>query len=194
MSNNQNSKRIVKVFNLLKPQEDPPTAWDLVYEWLTSRAKLILIVAQVAIVAVFFAKFLVDSEAKYLEEQIISKDQQMQEAYTELEPEIRSFQLKTQNYARLWEGSSRYADVFDEVSNFVSTTDELTLSFSSGVLSITGFGDRGILTDFEIAIRNSQSFYDVELFEVKSEGSDLAIGNSNFGLRAEVDENIQRDF
>ena len=42
-------KHIRAVFNLLKPQVAPPTAWDTVYDWLATRARFIMIFSQVLI-------------------------------------------------------------------------------------------------------------------------------------------------
>jgi Tfp pilus assembly protein PilN len=190
----QQYQHIRKIFNLLTPQAAPPTAWDNVYSWLVDKARIVMILAELMVAFVFLAKIVVDTQAKQLDETLTRLDQQFQFTYSAAEPRLRTLQQKVTTYSSVWKKSSSYADLLTELGTLLSSPNsQLNISINDDALNINGITTEGELVAFEAAIKASPSFSQVELFEVKSEGTNIADKTSGFGLRAKINKHSGRD-
>lgn len=66
------NNKIPQSINLLLPVNSPEDVWDKMYDWLFNVGKYILILVQVVVLAVFFARFTVDRKNNDLTEEVNS--------------------------------------------------------------------------------------------------------------------------
>lgn len=98
---NLSTSRVRKVFNLLKPEHAPPTAWDRIYKWLITRARLVIIVSEIIVALAFVAKVGVDLRTKELDEQLQTNFSELSQLATGVEPELRAIQVDARAYEKL---------------------------------------------------------------------------------------------
>lgn len=186
-------QRIKKVFNLLKPKKEPPTAWDKVYGWMVTRARVIIIVLQVFIAIAFISKVVVDLQARTITEEIKRIDADIAFNFGSVEPRIRTLQQKSGAFVNIWKKSTSYTPVLKEINTYLNVNNpELTVAFSDNTLTITGIANRNQVAEVEQAIKTSSNFLNVELFEIKAEGNEVTQGIGGFGIRATINPTIVR--
>ena len=187
-------KRIRKVFNLLQPKSAPPTAWDNIYNWLVTRARLIMIVAEILVVVVFVSKVLVDIQAKNYDDTIKALDEQIQFEYKSVEPRVRTFQQKTASYASLWKQSSSYAEILAEIRSYlVDSQAEVVISVLDNFIEVKGVASNTDVQALEAAMKSSSTFTAVQLAEVTADGVELFSGNRGFEILANITSGSERE-
>lgn len=187
------TRKVKSVFNLLKPKQPPRTSWDKFYDWLLQRARIVLFIAQIAIITVFGAKVLVDLQAKLIEDQITEIDQKLDFEYAQAIPRIAMLQQQTSSYAKLWENSYAYAGIVREIDSYIDESEvEIEITINANEMNLTGIGDRTGVAELEQQLKQSDTFRTVELYEIKSEGSQVAADQGGFGIRVTFPETTMR--
>lgn len=168
-----------KIFNLLKPELPPPTAWDKIYDWLATRARVVVVVCEILVVVCFALKVIVDIQSKDINEALDAKSRDLGSFFGTIEPELRLIQQKSRAYERLWEGSSKYSEVLNEILSYIPNPGvNITISMSGENVTIRGDDELGALQSIESKMKVSSNFTDVQL-ELNTEGNqpDLPVGS-----------------
>lgn len=182
------------IFNLLKPIEPPATVWDKIYDWLVKQARVIVMIAEVFIAVAFFAKVIVDTQAKDKQEDV---DALIAEAnlYTDENgvANARKFRyLQIQNrdrdYISLWNNSSNVSNVLSEIYSYVpNQSNDITITVSSGNVTISGQLELSTLEQIEDQIDGSDTFASSEITLI-IEQSDAQAGVGTYILQATLAE------
>lgn len=181
-----------KGFNLLQPQEAPPTFWDKIYAWVLGTARVIIIAVELVVLGVFVGRFIVDGNTKNLDEQI-SVEQRRLDALATKEESFRKIQNKLAVYEEMWVGASSYTSVLREIDTYLpSSSADITLQVSGRDLVIRGFADLTAISSLEKSMKSSDSFERVEVFEVQEQGGGQVGGV--FAVRGVIDDTNLRIF
>jgi len=174
----------LKGFNLLRKQSSPPTAWEKIYGWVLGTARVIVIVVELIVVASFVTRVVVDTQAKQLDKKLETRELSMA-AFADAEADYRLTQKKTGNYKMLWQNSSDYATVLKELENYLNANfTNMNISIIDQELTIRAEGDVDKISIFEAQMKNSESFVNVETFELDRDSSGGR--RASFGLRAVI--------
>jgi hypothetical protein len=146
-------------FNLLKPIHPPKTLWDKVYDWVLNRARIVFLITEILIAIAFFGKVIQDTDAKNKEREIERLNGELAFYQTSLEPEFRLLHLKDQNYIAIWNASSDYSSVLNEIySFFPSGVNNISIKIEGNKVSLVGNEDLSILLQIEAKFKASQTF------------------------------------
>jgi hypothetical protein len=168
------SKHTTRIFNLLKPYKAPPTSWDKIYDWLLGRARIVMIVAEIVVALSFAGKVIVDVQAKNLDDQIEVKDFELSQFANTIEPKLRTLQQKALTYTKVWEGSSRYAEILKEINGYIPNAGaDLNIRINGNQVTIRGDDSLGTLSLIESAIRNSSTFSSVSVSSLSSDSGEV---------------------
>jgi hypothetical protein len=173
-----------KTFNLLTPLEPPKTYWDKVYEWLVSKAKIVLMIIEVLIVITFFSKILVDNYGKNLK-------QQYNKIKTEIDVEsgneaaFRKYQQKETDYKKLWDYSTNYSLIIAEIYSYLATNAEVSVLIEGNKITINGYLPLTESRDLEDQIKSSATFQNV-VADLTVETADLESNQGQFIITADV--------
>jgi len=180
-------------FNLLQPQEAPPTFWDKAYAWVVGTARVIIIVVEVIVFGAFVARFILDTQTKNLEEQIALQTVKL-DALAEKEKYFREVQQKTVAQEDLWKTASNYAPILKEVDAYIpANSTDIDLQLKDDVMLIRGFTNFTTVSRMEASIKNSSTFTQTEVVEIQNEGGGTE-DSGNFGLRAILTKFNGREF
>lgn len=80
MQVNMSSKKELGTINLLNPMNPPQDAFSLIYNWLNSAGKFILIIVEGVVLVAFFTRFILDKQNNDLTEAINNKVTVLSEA------------------------------------------------------------------------------------------------------------------
>ncbi|MBE0573852.1 hypothetical protein IH575_03045, partial [Candidatus Dojkabacteria bacterium] len=108
-----------RIFNLLKPVQPPPSFWDKFYNWILTRARVVILITELLIVAAFVGKVIVDTQARTKDEEIQNLRAENSFYATEREPIFRDFQRRDVTYQRIWSNSSEYNEVLNEIYSYI---------------------------------------------------------------------------
>lgn len=183
-----------RIFNLLKPYKPPPTAWDKIYEWLVTRARAIMVIAELLVVISFVGKIVVDVQAKNLDDQIIAGQGTLGRLSVSVEPTIRKIQQKSEAYLNIWNASSGYADILDEIHTYVANpSEDIVVRIQGNSVTIRGGSTIDELKVIEQRMRNSGTFTDVTIPTLNAEGSDISSGQAQYVFNARIAVDAVRD-
>lgn len=178
-----------RVFNLLSPYQSPPTTWDKIYDWLLGRARIVMLIAEFAVVISFVLKVAVDTEAKNLNEEIETNNFELQQYAATIEPQIRLIQLRAQGYKNLWENSSAYSAILNEIySYFPNLSANIVVRITGSEVTITGDGNLIDFSRVETQMKNSDTFSEVVVQNINSEGGEVVSGQGSYALVAKIKE------
>lgn len=153
-----------RIFNLLKPTIEPPTAWDKIYMWIVGKARVVMVIAEVVVAITFVAKVVVDIQAKDLDEQINKREAELSLYAKQVEPEIRKLQQKAITYEKVWKRASDYGPILEEINSYISVTEKsIAVRFSGENVSVRGGGNLEVLKKIESNMRGSTTFSNVQL-------------------------------
>lgn len=158
------TQRRRRIFNLLKPYLPPPTAWDKVYEWLVGKARIVMVVIELLVVATFFVKVFVDIQAGAYNLQIERIGRQLDIREGSIEPSFLRIQQKSAGYSSVWNLSASYAGIVTEVLTYIGTVDpKLDVRVASDQLRITGATSLSRLQTIENQLKSSANLKDVRI-------------------------------
>lgn len=182
-------------FNLLKPYLSPPTAWDKIYEWILGKARVIILLVEVVVVAAFIGKVVVDIQAKNLTELVTAKNGELSRFAVTVEPQIRKVQQKSESYLKLWNASSGYSAVLTEIHSYIpNTAAEIVIRITGDKVTIRGGDSLSSIAEIEGKMKNSNTFTDVSVPTLSSEESGVNIGEGTYVFDARIVKNQFRIF
>ncbi len=158
------SKRRRHIFNLLKPQVSPPTAWDKIYEWLVKRARVVIVVCELMVALLFITKVIVDLEGQHLQESLAEQAVVLDQYFGTVEPKLRDIQQKSRTYTKLWEKSTSYAAVLAEVQSYiVNPAAKIDVLITGEKVTLRGSESLAILRGIEEQMKASTTFSNARL-------------------------------
>ena len=132
-----------------------------------------MVVAEIIVAISFAGKVVVDVQAKNLDDQIETKDFELSQFATSVEPELRTLQQKTLTYTKVWDGASQYAEILKEINGYIPNAGaDLNIRINGDQVTIRGDDSLGTLSLIEAAIRNSATFTDVSVSSLVSDRGD----------------------
>jgi hypothetical protein len=178
MANAKTPPKTKRNFNLLKPYKAPPTAWDKVYDWLINKARVVMLVSEVAVAISFVGKVVVDVQAKNLDDAIKGKVFELSQYAPVIEPNLRQIQQKANVFTNIWEASSGYSDVLKEIYSYVpNPAADLSIRIAESDVTITGGDSLEALSQIEAKMKASATFVSSETkINLNSEGSAVQQG------------------
>ncbi|MCA9383572.1 hypothetical protein KC909_04345 [Candidatus Dojkabacteria bacterium] len=181
-----------KGFNLLKPQIEPPTVWTKIYEWIVGTARLIVIVVEIVVVIAFGFRVVLDIQGNQLTEQIDDKERILN-AFQEAESRYVRVQNKTRAFNFSWTDATIYTDVYVEINGYLpQDATELTVQVDGDLIFITGTAPISQVGVLETAFKNSNTFINTELVQIKADGNSEN-NNAEFSLRSKIKELDKRE-
>lgn len=182
-----------RVFNLLKPEKAPQSAWDKIYDWLVVRARITILVCEVIILIAFVAKVAVDIQTKDLNEALEAKSQVLAEFFGTVEGELRDIQQRSRVYQNVWEFSNSYAAILREINSYIANPGvEVVVALSGSNLTIRGDDNLQALQTIEAKMKSSPSFTDVKL-ELNTEGNQTSGTQGKYVISAKIVKVTQRE-
>lgn len=161
-------------FNLLKPILPPKTAWDKVYDWILGRARIVVLATIILIALAFVAKVIVDTDAKNKDKAIGVLKIQLDFYGSKIEPDLRTFASKTDNYIKLWNGASGVSTAISEVYSYISDpAADVTVKVDADRISIVGTENLTLLKDLESKLRASPTFSSVTFSDLTLQKQDI---------------------
>lgn len=181
-----------RYFNLLKPIEDPKSAWDKIYDWIIGKARIVLLSTEIVMVMIFFTKVVVDNIEKNKLQEFDRVEQELINLETQYEQEFRKIQARVIDYQNLWQSSNQLYPIFDEVIRYINVpNNQFSLTISSfGSVTIEGYEQLGRLRDIETAMKASNSFVDVGIDTLSLEQTDIIDERGRYSLTGSIDSKI----
>lgn len=174
-----------RTFNLLRPVEPPPTIWDKVYTWIVINARIVILITELLIAFAFLGKIIEDTAAKNKDKQIEKERTELSFYSAEKEPLFRSIQDKVEQYEILWNSSSSYSDVLNEIYSYVSNSgSDVTIRINKSKVSVFGYVDLTALKELESAMKNSKTFENVYLDNLSLEKKEIQLEKGQYALIA----------
>lgn len=181
-----------RVFNLLKPVEKPKDFWDKVYGWIITQARLVIIVVEIFLVLLFFARVIIDNEGKNKRDFFYSNSvfNTLKAFESQNSTEFREIQIKGQEYAKIWNNSSNVSTVFDEAFSIVSpNVKNLSIEVQRNILVIRGQDSIVSINILESSLKRSNSFLEV-LVDISSDQRQSEEQIADFTITAKIAEEI----
>jgi hypothetical protein len=181
----------LKGFNLLQDNTAPPDMWDKIYEWVSKVGRLIVIVVEIIVIVSFAARVIIDTEASNLQEQEQTLSTNLT-ALKQSENNFRDMQDRFRTYKDIWGLASTYSEVITEVlDEQPSDVDELNFNVQGDTINFRGKASLNQIGQFEEALKDSETFNLVEVFEVESDSGENS-GNAiaSFGIRMVIRNDI----
>ncbi len=176
-----------RIFNLLKPVTPPPSAWDKIYEWILGKARIVVLITEIIIAVAFVFKVIEDTTAKNKDKQIDQLNSELTLYSQQLEPEFRQIQNKAGDYIVLWDSSSEYNNVINEVFSYIENpSSDVSVRAGKGTISITGFDDLSQLQKLEDSMKNSKTFSSVDIRDLTLEGEEVTANKGRYLLQATI--------
>lgn len=171
-------------FNLLQNNE-PPDAWDKIYDWVTNTGRVIVIVVELIVVASFFVRIVVDTQTKNLQEE----EKQLTQTLLSLagnESKFRDYQERFNTFRAVWNGASSFTEAMNELNRIVipARIDELSININGQNISIRGIATGSSLKTLEEQLRASTKFASVRVPQLES-GANVELGRS-YNISIEV--------
>lgn len=167
-----------KNINLLQERGAPPTLWEKIYDWMTNTCRIIVIFTELLVLGAFGWRFWLDRELNDLKDAIEDQGEVLKNLADD-EAEIRVLQDKLLAYGQLWDSSSNYSLVFNEINRYVPTnTEDLTVALrydkDGRSFTIEGQVEREEIDELENDLKDSSvNFSDVVLASIDDKGDNL---------------------
>ncbi|MBU0976252.1 MAG: PilN domain-containing protein [Patescibacteria group bacterium] len=164
-----------KSVNLLQKRGAPPTFWERLYEWMTNTCRIIVVLTEVLVLGAFGWRFWLDRTINDLNDDIERKGEVLK-SLSEQEQEIRLIQTKVDTYRTIWNASSNFSPIFEELNRYIPDgVDELVVSISSSrefqSMSVSGEVEREKIDKLENNLKDSNTFTDVVLSTIQRKSS-----------------------
>lgn len=173
------------VFNLLKPLTPPPTVWDKVYQWVLFRARIVIMIMELIVVLAFVLKIIEDTNARNKEKYIERLQSELAFFSSEIEPEIRNFQIRGTNYALIWEDSQIVSPILKEIFSYIQNTGaQVAVKSDKNRFSVYGYDDLASLRVLEAQMKNSQTFSSVFIDSLSLDEREVIENKGSFVLVA----------
>lgn len=180
-----------RIFNLLKPAEEPRSVWDKIYDWVLSRARIVILITELLIAVAFVGKVIEDTGAKEKDKQIALLQSQLT-FYSSKEPVFRDFQKRTSEYNQIWSTSNEYKKILDEVYSYIPNQGaELSIKIEKNNLTVLGYDDLTAVKELETAMKASPTFSSVIIDNLTLEQKEVLQQKGQYVLVATI-KNVKR--
>jgi Tfp pilus assembly protein PilN len=172
-------------FNFLKPQVEPPSVWTKVYDWVVSTARVILIIAEIAVIIALGVRIVIDIQGKQLDEQIKNL-QSLMDIRKDEETKYRTLQSHVQGFATAWTNTPSYAAILVAVNKELPlSATNIQVSINTNTVSISGYALSSELNVMEKDLKTSPLFTKSTLsrLEVASQtAGNIGVGFAKFSF------------
>ncbi len=159
-------------FNFLKPQVEPPSAWTKVYEWVVGTAKVILMVAIVAVIIAMIIRVVLDVQSNQLDEQTKNLESLMQVREKE-ELKYRELQKRIASYEAAWTSTNINSPVVELILSILPlSATELDVNLQESTLNIKGIAENSDIDLMEEALKTDKSFTQAQLSRLEVSGAE----------------------
>lgn len=179
------------IFNLLQPIKEPRSSWDRVYDWIVTRAKVVVLFAEILIIIGFVGKVIVDNEAKnkYQEYKTVADNvrffEQTQEA------EFLQIQAMEKDYRELWDKASNFSVIITEIIGYIQNpANKIVISLNKKEAFITGTSSLQDLELLENKMKQSISFISASVNRLALDEQDIIDGVADIDLQATLTDAI----
>ena len=179
------------VFNLLQPLLEPKTYWDKIYDWLLTRARVIIIVVEIAIIIAFGAKIVVDNIGKNREQTYDSIKTEVDVVSANNESKFRQIQLKEVEYRKIWTNANLYQLVLEELNTYIEFNNSISITLDQDNLTVAGFQDLDMVNDLETSMKVSDTFVDV-LTTLNLNEQDIIDNFGQFTITTKISEEVNQ--
>jgi len=183
---------VKRPFNLLEPIKPALTLWDKIYDWVLWRARIVILITIILITGIFVGKVVVDTDAKNKTKEIAAVGSRLKVLEDSYEPEFRNLFRREADYVKLWNSSSMYATVVQELNSYISNEINLNVRIQGNRLTIFGTEDLSILNQVEVAMKSSSSFQNVFVNSLTVDSGQEGLNQGDYILSAEIID-ISRD-
>jgi len=178
-------KEVHHEFNLLKPLEEPKDYWDRIYEWLTTRAKIVVLFVEILMVVAFVLKITVDNIGKNGEQEYEKLNIEATLLSTQYENEFREIQRNEIEYKKLWRNGSGFADILEEVDSYIENVGtDFSIKVDTDRINIFGYQDLESLRQLENSLKTSPTFSGAFIDDLSLRGEDVAENSGQYILTA----------
>lgn len=171
------AKSLPRTLNLLQPSEEPVSAWDKIYFWVSTVGRYVIIVVELVVLIMFASRFMLDRQNNDLIEEIDVKVK-MLEAQKETETHLRSVQATLVNLTTLIEDqetlSPQLENLLDQIPSGIEVDD---FSISQNSIGLNGRSpDYETVKELEVSLREDPSYdhVSVSLKKSSSEHSEVS--------------------
>jgi len=157
-----NEKR--KSINFLDPVASPGDVWENAYVWLFNIGKYLLLVVEIVVLGVFFARFILDRTNNDLTESINDKVTLLSnEAWTQNAVKFENYQKLLIDAKRIREGQEQKSSIVSEILSGVPSALHLkTFSLSERRVSLHIVSSSlGTVKNYEFALKQNIKYSDV---------------------------------
>lgn len=171
-------------FNLLKPVEIPKSSWDRIYEFIMTRARFVLLVIEIIIIVLFFAKVVIDTTEKNSRQAFEEIQFDLRALELNYDAEFRELQARQTDYFKLVDRTSDYSSVLTEIFSYVPNPSfNFSIRIDGKNLTILGYDNLNDLRNLENRMKASPSFRDVAI-NLNLEQRDIESGLGQYVLNA----------
>lgn len=149
------------IFNLLQPLKTPKTYWDKIYDWIVSRARVVILIVEIMIVVGFVAKVVVDNVGKNRAQVYEDLKSEIDLVASNNEAGFRTIQTKDVEYKKLWMNSSTYDAVLGELTSYIDFNNTISINIDELNLTISGFQALEDINSLETNMKNSPNYSEV---------------------------------
>lgn len=179
------------IFNLLKPIKEPRSAWDRVYDWIVSRAKVVVLLAEILIIIGFVGKVIVDNEAKNKYQAYRSVADNVRFFEQTQEAELLQIQAMEKDYRELWDKASNSSVIIAEIIGYIQNpANKIVISMNKREVFITGTNNLQELETLENNMKRSLSFISASVSRLALDEQDIIDGVADIDLQATLSEEI----
>ncbi len=177
------SKASRKTINLLEPLGQPSDAWTAIYNWVLRIGRYLLVSVEVIVLAVFFARFILDRRNNDLTEEINDKvDLLSDQTLREEEIKYRNLQVLFGDVDKIRKAqtisSSEVAAVISGIPNAIRLDN---FTYNKGRITLTlKSSNFNTVRDYEFSLRQNPRYSDVNFTVSKSgsSGSEIEVSTS----------------
>lgn len=172
-------------FNFLKPQVEPPSVWTKVYDWVIGTARVILIIAIIAVLGAMVVRIILDVQGNQLDEQVRNLESLMA-VRTQEETKYRNLQSRINSYDSVWTNSNLNAPIIDKVIAILpKSATELTITLNEKSLIISGKASNSDIDVMEKALKIDPAFTQAKLSRLETATEDN-VSYVKFSFQADV--------
>ncbi len=184
-----------KGFNLLRPQVEPKSKWDRIYDWVSNTSRVVIIVVQVIVLGCFAFRIFIDRQARSLENTLQDNKNYLDSLKPD-EERIRELMQAIEAYNVTWGNASMYSPLIEEIYSYdESIVSDIRIDIQRTGISIDGTATIEKFGNLESDFKNSESFILQKVPNYVPEGeqeSDLAQfkleGNLKKGTRESLEQ------
>lgn len=159
--------------------------WTKVYDWVIGTARVILIIAIIAVLGAMVVRIILDVQGNQLDEQVRNLESLMA-VRTQEETKYRNLQSRINSYDSVWTNSNLNAPIIDKVIAILpKSATELTITLNEKSLIISGKASNSDIDVMEKALKIDPAFTQAKLSRLETATEDN-VSYVKFSFQADV--------